>query len=387
MTVRAALVLVTSSFPIAGDGSEAAGAFVADLVEALSEYIPVRVVAPGRQSERQQWSAQIEVFRYAAPEQPLSTLRLWHPKDATATLRVLASGARATEIAVSAGTTAHILALWALPCGEWARLTAARHSIDYSVWTLGSDIWSLGRVPIVKLLLRRVLLQARYCYSDGMQLKEDTERLGGRSAQFLPSTRNLVTSPRRSSRKRPPYRLLFLGRWHPNKGVDLLLAALRLLADQEWQSIESVELYGGGPLQQEVEMAVDALAAAGRPVRRYGYIEKAGAEAAITAADFLLIPSRIESIPVVFSDAVKLGCPVVAMPVGDFPLLMGEGSPCGVLARAVSADAYADALRTALRASPCDFENGLELMASRFDLTSCARKLLSDFGQGESGGH
>lgn len=386
MTANAALVLVTSSFPIAGDGSEAAGAFVADLVDALSEYIPVRVVAPGRESCRQQWSARVEIFRYATPEQALSTLRLWHPKDAFETLRVLASGFGATEMAVSAGPTLHVLALWALPCGEWARLAAARHGVGYSVWTLGSDIWSLGRIPVVRLLLRRVLSQARYCYSDGMKLKEDTERLGGRAAQFLPSTRSLITAPRPSSRQQPPYRLIFLGRWHPNKGVDLLLAALRLLGDEEWQFIESVEIYGGGPLQGEVEAAVDELAAADRPIRSYGYIDKARAESTIAAADFLLIPSRIESIPVVFSDAMKLGCPVVVMPVGDFPSLM-EGASCGILAATVSADAYAAALRAALRTSPSDFHHDLKVMASRFDLPSCAQRLLSDFRGGEPLGH
>ncbi|MBK8122824.1 MAG: hypothetical protein IPK54_04560 [Dokdonella sp.] len=47
MTKSRALVLVTTSFPIAGDGSEAAGSFVSDLVEEVAVKTPVRVVAPG----------------------------------------------------------------------------------------------------------------------------------------------------------------------------------------------------------------------------------------------------------------------------------------------------------------------------------------------------
>ncbi|MPT43185.1 MAG: glycosyltransferase [Klebsiella sp.] len=70
-------------------------------------------------------------------------------------------------------------------------------------------------------------------------------------------------------------------------------------------------------------------------------MSKPEAEAAIVHADCLLIPSRIESIPVVFSDAMKLGRPVVSMPVGDLPQLVGSG--VGILARQVSSQAFASA--------------------------------------------
>src|SRR5690606_13707007 len=97
-----AVVLVTSSFPIQRDGSEAAGAFVADLAEEMATRFPVRVVAPGRDNSQEEWAPAVEVFRYKTPKQPLSTLKLWHPMGAAKVVQVMRGGAAATERAMQA---------------------------------------------------------------------------------------------------------------------------------------------------------------------------------------------------------------------------------------------------------------------------------------------
>ena len=127
-------------------------------------------------------------------------------------------------------------------------------------------------------------------------------------------------------------------------------------------------------MQAEVHREVERMRAAGRAVRLLGYLCKDEAEAEIAAADYLLIPSRIESIPVVFSDAMKLECPVVSMPVGDLPRLIGEND-VGVLASDVSATAYARALSSALRMPASACMRQLQACARQFDLPSIARKL------------
>lgn len=371
-----AIVLVTSSFPISGDGSEAAGGFVADLTEELAKHAPVRVVAPGRAGQRECWSGNIDVFRYATPDMPLSTLKLWQPVGALQALRVMAAGKEATARAMAAGPVVHVLALWALPCGAWARWAARRHGCGYSVWTLGSDIWTLGRIPVLRTYLAQVLVGARHCFSDGLQLAEDTRAIAGREVEFLPSTRRFPIVAGGSAGPGPK-RLLFLGRWHPNKGVDMLLEALRRLPDAVWREIAEVHIAGGGPLEREVHAAVAALAVAGRPVRISGFLDTEAAAAAFHQADALLLPSRIESIPVVFSDAMKAGVPVVATPVGDLPQLLRDG-PTGVLAGAVDAEAFAAAIE-ALLATPdfARFTPGIANMAARFSLSGIAAYLAS----------
>lgn len=372
-----AIVLVTSSFPISGDGSEAAGAFVADLCDELAKQIPVRVVAPGRDNAVQSWSKHVKVFRYRTPDQPLSTLRSWHPADALEIVRVMASGARATERAVSAGKTSHVIALWALPCGEWARRSARRHGVGYSVWTLGSDIWSLGRIPVVRGRLRTILAGATHCWSDGLKLLEDTRALAGRDVAFLPSTRRIERARLEPARREPPYRFLFLGRWHPNKGIDLLLEALEHLSEADWEHIERVVVAGGGPLEAEVSVAVQRLHNSARPVELWGFLAGDEAQDVMLASDYLLIPSRIESIPVVFSDAMKLGLPVIATPVGDFPGLFATRPAPGILAGNADAMAIRQAIREAISVSPAVYADGTATMASRFDVAVSARAILA----------
>lgn len=370
-----ALVIVTTSFPIAGDGSEAAGSFVADLVEELARHVQVRVVAPGPETTREQWSERILVYRYASPKRPLSTLKPWRPDDLRWIARVLRGGMQATRDAADDGAR-HILALWGLPCGEWARRVAKECGIDYSVWMLGSDVWSLGRIPVLRGALRRVIRQAHQAYADGYKLADDAQRIAGIPIEFLPSTRriDLVSPP--SPRDKPPYRLLFLGRWHPNKGVDLLLDALAQLKESDWQRIECVEIQGGGPLESLVRARVRALQDIGRPVQAGRYLTKPEAEAAIACADWVLIPSRIESIPVVFSDAMKLGRPVIAMPVGDLPLLVGPGT--GMLANKIDAASFAEAIRDSIVSGRED--RRIQETAQIFDINEIAGKILNASG-------
>lgn len=364
---QAALVLVTTSFPIVGDGSEAAGSFVSDLAEELARHVSVRVVAPGGTSKRERWAANIELFRYAAPAKPLSTLKPWRLTDLAEIVRVMRAGGRATHDAVLAGPTAHILALWALPSGEWARRVSRATGVPYSVWTLGSDIWTLGRVPLIRSAIRRVLRNARHCYSDGLKLAEDTRRIAGRDVEFLPSTRRIELKSNRSPAAKAPYRLLFLGRWHPNKGVDLLLDALDLLNDEDWLRIRCVEIQGGGPLERLVRERVSELERQSRPVIAGQFLAKAQAEAAIVRADWVLIPSRVESIPVIFSDAIKLGRPVISTPVGDLPDLL-ERYSVGVCSSHVSAPDFMLAIREAIQRPANAHANGLADSAALFSL-------------------
>lgn len=371
------LVVVTSSFPIRGDGSEAAGSFVADLVEELAKHMKVRVVAPGAQAEREQWANRVEVIRYAAPSRPLSTLKPWRPADLRWIVRVLRGGLAATRLA-AAQDTRHVFALWGLPCGEWARRVALERGIDYSVWLLGSDVWSLGRVPVLRAMLARVIRQAKHAYADGYQLAEDARRIGGVAVEFLPSARRIDLIDPPPPRAQPPYRLLFLGRWHRNKGVDLLLDALALLNEDDWKRIECVEIQGGGPLESLVRERVSALRAQGRPVVLGGFLGKPEAEAAIVRADWVLITSRVESIPVIFSDAMKLGRPVIATPVGDLRRLLK--SACGILCNAVNAPAIAEALQAAISINARVDPQTMVAHAETFSLDAITTKLLTSGG-------
>lgn len=369
------IVLLTTSYPVDDDGSEAAGSFVVDFVMALAEKIKITVVAPGRQPSESIVSENLVVRRFQTPSLPLSSLKVYNPFHWLPIVQTLIDGKKITRQVVESGHVDHILALWVLPSGFWAKTIAQEYQIPYSTWALGSDIWSLGKIPIVKNVLKNVLLGSYLNFADGLQLKEDVTALSGRSCEFLPSTRKLNISTQKNLSEKPPYKLAFLGRWHLNKGVDLLCESLMLLKDSDWQRIEEVRICGGGPLASGVNAGVSRLKRFNRPVSLHGYLNKEEAVELLLWADYVLIPSRIESIPVIFSDAMKCGCPVVCMPVGDLPRLM-EKYAVGVLASEVSGQGFATAIGHILQRSPYCSTIGLEQVSRDFNLDHIVTDLL-----------
>ncbi len=372
------LLLITTSYPDQRPGSEAAGSFVADFAEALSRYLRVSVVAPAGETSSL-CQGNLHLHRFAVPFLPLSLLSLREPRHWPRIIGTLRAGKKAVEALARQEKIDHILALWALPSGSWARSIGKKYQIPYSVWALGSDIWSLSRIPVVNMVLRTVLRESRLSFADGYLLQRDVEKLTGRPCAFLPSTRRLPLSGLRQFAQGPPYRLAFLGRWHHHKGTDLLCAALGALTDEDWGKIAEVRICGGGPLEGEVQELCTGLREAGRPVTAGGYLDKEGAAELLSWADYLLIPSRIESIPVVFSDALQARCPVIAMPVGDLPRLLEEW-PIGVLAEEVTPAAYARAIRAALRKAPLSYAGDLEKAVLTFDVEKAAESFLQMAG-------
>ena len=127
--------------------------------------------------------------------------------------------------------------------------------------------------------------------------------------------------------------------------------------------------HGGGPLKDEVHRRTSALIDAGRPIQLGGYLDKSQAEDLISQADWLVIPSRIESIPVVFSDAIKLSTPLIATPVGDLPELLGKYGT-GVLCNSVSAEGIRDGICSALETSARACLSKADKLTQRFSLGS-----------------
>ncbi len=371
------VALATTSYPdrIVESGQEAAGAFVADFAEALAQHCEVHVVAAADE-DHVDAAGRLTTHRFQVPQRPLSLLRAASPSDWPKIWASLRAGQRALDRVVDEVDFDHIFALWALPSGYWARRAGRRRGVPYSTWALGSDIWSLGKLPVVSSILRGVLRGAARRYADGLVLADDVAALSGMSCDFLPSSRRLETAPG-ALRGEPPYRLAFLGRWHPNKGADLLLDALAELDDVAWAKIEEVRYCGGGPLEEQVRAGVAELSAAGRPIALRGYLDRAQAVALYQWADYLIIPSRIESIPVIFSDAMQCGVPLVSTPVGDLPRLI-ESYAVGVLAEQATAAALADALRRALHSSPSAVASGLDRARNDFDVTAAAARFYSD---------
>src|SRR5690606_31333793 len=109
-------------------------------------------------------------------------------------------------------------------------------------------VWLLAKIPVVRSMLRLVMRNATRRYADGVQLAGDSMAICQKDVDFLPSTREMGVSNCDPPADMPPYRLVFIGRWHKHKGIDLFLDALAMLRDEDWSRISEVRVFGGGPL-------------------------------------------------------------------------------------------------------------------------------------------
>ena len=370
------VALITTSYPDNAPGTEAAGSFVEDFARELSRHIRVTVVAAST-AESMSSDGDLSVRRFAVPRVPLSLLNPVNPGHWHKIISSLRSGHNALRQLVTDDKPDHVLALWVLPGGYWAERVSRDHRIKFSVWALGSDIWGLGKLPLVKRVLKHVLRRADRRYADGLQLASDVERLCGLPCEFLPSTRLLPPSKQKDKSRAAPYNLAFLGRWHKNKGIDLLLDAFGRLTDRDWSRISKLQINGGGPLHDEVHAAARRLIEHGRPVSIGAYLDKEAAAELIGWADYLLLPSRVESIPVIFSDAMQLDTPIIATPVGDLPRLHAKYQ-FGLIAMAPDAASYAAAIQAALDVDASSFDEGLEAARVDFDLAKIVKRFVHD---------
>ena len=73
-----------------------------------------------------------------------------------------------------------------------------------------------------------------------------------------------------------------------------------------------------------------------------------------------------------FPDAMQARRPVIAMPTGDLPALLNEHG-CGELAEDISASALTAALRKALKATPTNYNQGIQAALPHFDIAESAQ--------------
>jgi glycogen synthase len=110
----------------------------------------------------------------------------------------------------------------------------------------------------------------------------------------------------------PPV-LLFVGRLHPQKGIETLLEAFARLAPHRPEL--SLILAGGGPLREALEQRAAALGIAER-ARFVGWVTPELVQPLMNQATIVVMPSRDEGLPLVGLQAAELARPLVATAAG-----------------------------------------------------------------------
>lgn len=229
-----------------------------------------------------------------------------------------------------------VIALWAIPSGLFASWIESWTGAPFTVWILGSDVWQARQIPLGVASLRYACRKARAVFADSPGLAEEAHALTGRKPIFLPS---VIALPEPVFTEREPSHFLYVGRYHPNKGPDVLVRAAAICAQR--QSDLRVTLYGDGPLRLELERLVSTYGMRSR-VTINSPIDRRGLSEALARATCLVIPSRVESIPMIMSDSAQARTPLIATNVGD---LGSIGSDIGaIIVPPDDPDALADAM-------------------------------------------
>ncbi|MFL6240434.1 MAG: glycosyltransferase family 4 protein [Actinomycetes bacterium] len=184
-----------------------------------------------------------------------------------------------------------------------------------------------ARERVNAALERRLVRAAEVTVAVSPDIAARVEALGGRDVRLLPVGADKLPRPTRrheeiraelSAAGRPV--LLTVGRLHPQKGLDVLLAAAATWQDRPEPPV--VVVAGDGPQRRELMEMADHYAV---DVRWLGYVaDRHRLAELLSVADVVVVPSRWEGSPLAVHEALLASRPVVASAVGGLPSLLHD---------------------------------------------------------------
>lgn len=173
--------------------------------------------------------------------------------------------------------------------------------------------------------------------------------------------------PQARSRGDPP-RLIFAGRFQPQKNLPFLVEVLSRVVDLAWQCV----LIGDGPSRPMVEATIHELGLSER-IRLEGWVSEEQVLNWLGESDVLVMPSLSEGLPVIGIQALAQGLAIIANRTGGLVDLVDEGVN-GKLCDVNDGECFESSLRWCLQD-----QNRLQRMkeasfsmASRYDINNAA---------------
>jgi glycosyltransferase involved in cell wall biosynthesis len=137
-------------------------------------------------------------------------------------------------------------------------------------------------------------------------------------------------------------RLVFVGRFNPQKNPVLVIDALQQLSSLPWQ----LTMIGDGPLRTAVEERIATNGLSSR-VQLTGWLAGPEVQRILAASDILLMPSLSEGMPVAAVEALKHGLAIAASDIPGVADVVADGVN-GTLSQVGNTDAFAQQLRSIL---------------------------------------
>lgn len=372
------ICLITSSFPANNnDSMAAAGLFVRDFALALvglGQKVTVLVPEKNFTPKENIPGLDITWFPWTGKKKALGYLRPYQPMDIISIFSIIRQGEKALFALHQEKKFDHVFAMWAAPAGYLAEKLKKICGIPYTTWCLGSDIWIYGRYPLLKLIIRSVIRNSDFLFADGYKLCNEVGSLSGRSCSFLASCR-VINAPSRKEvdKEVKKFHFLFVGRYAKAKGIDILLQAMELYVKRGGKGL--LNIYGGGPLEDEIRLSATKESIKGQ-VMIHGYAPPETYFSALSDCDAVIVPSRIESIPVVLSDIMQMKKPVIVTDTGDMGTLLRKHS-AGLVVPPSDPEALCRAMLDMESSSISQYDAGIDDLSKLFDIRRSASQWLN----------
>lgn len=184
-----------------------------------------------------------------------------------------------------------------------------------------------------------------------------------------------VPAARRHVHGDKPVNILFLGTLGPRKGMHDLIDALAMIPEDApaWHMIFA----GPGDIEK-YRVDAKALGIADRCTFT-GWLDLEASRDIVSQSDIVVLPSYHEGLPLVILEALGLGSPVIATPVGVIPEVLTDGENV-IFCRPGDPDCLARSITQlltdpALRQTLCD--NGIDIYRRRFTLENFSSHLVA----------
>jgi glycosyltransferase involved in cell wall biosynthesis len=383
------ICIITSSFPSRSDDT-AQAPFLIDFVRGLiKRKHQIFVFTQDREGRKEEFlkGVKIKWFPWVKSKKPLVQLNPFRPLDFLRILNLFYHGKIALPPFIKENKIEVCLALWALPSGYFANQALRQAKIPYSIWSLGSDIYRYGRNPFLYPVMRRIIQEAKAVFADGFDLSKRVEERFGRKCFFLATTRTLERKgPEKPKKPESLYRFLFVGRIETVKGIDLLLQSMASLKEEA--ANVHLTVVGSGGMEEWAKSFIKERDLGGH-ISWMGNVSDQTLASLYESSDCVVIPSRSESIPLVFSEALRFNKELIVTDVGDMGML---GRQYGV-ARVIPAEnirALKEVMRK--RADLKGHENQeknetrREELKQLFDIETSVERFLADYSENKVSG-
>lgn len=168
--------------------------------------------------------------------------------------------------------------------------------------------WKMLRVITYCLLVKKLIVQSKKIKGEFTYIRDKYKIVIPNAADGIPEFRRNIDEPTQDD----VLKLLYIGRYEYQKGVDILLSAMALLKKTNPGLKITLTLAGEGRLKSEyeklilenkMEKIINIHDKTEKPGQIYTYMD---------SADFIVIPSRWEGVPNVLIESFAYGLPVIA---------------------------------------------------------------------------